>query len=647
MRIHRHLFICLFVLIIFFLPFLLAPQILTTRDNDLGRTYISLFNFFKQSLNTHQQIPLWRPQQLAGETFIGNPLSSLLYPGNLIFLFFDVHLGSIIYLFAHFLIAAFGMYYLARSIGFSGPSSLATALFYALSTKMIVHLEAGHLTMIAAMAYFPISFLALRHLIQKFKFSWLILGSLALSFSFITYPTIFYYTVIFLAVWSFYYFLMTVRLKIDFQKHLLKSFSGLFLLIITMLGLSSIVIFPQLEFAPLSTRSQLTLTDVAIPLWNLERFLKSLFFPYQDLTVFDHESFLYLGVVPIILAILGFLKLPIKGKFFLGIVGLAALVFVAGTSTPLFELAYDYLPGLKYSRVTTRLWFIVAAVVALLSGFVLGKVKKYYFIYIVIAFYLIEIFYLTHKRIMAVPNLEFTNFPLYEYLKKDQDFFRVYCTTYCFNPQLISQYQTQTLHGETPIQHTQTVDFLKLAGGYQYSRFAVIFPPYQVWQTPEPPTPDAHLLGAANVKYIASTYELDNTNFQPIPQFDEIYLYQNRQFKPRVYLEQSNKPAQILDYSPNRIKIEIPSNQDPQTLVISEIYYPGWFAYVNNQKFAVEPAWPIFRKVTVPGYSTTLELRYQPTSFTQGKTITIGTIVFLILIYLHTKQKRVIGYQKH
>src|SRR3990167_11324072 len=226
----------------------------------------------------------------------------------------------------------------------------------------------------------------------------------------------------------------------------------------------------------------------------------------MDFANLDHESFLYLGIIPSLLFIVGFLRLPTIKKVFLISAGVITLLFVAGLSTPIFKLAYDFIPFLKYSRIITRLWFIVTLIVALVAAYGLEKIKRKSLIYLVLIVSLIESFFIGYRKIITVPNLSFKNEALYQYLDSNQDIFRVYCTSYCFNPQLISKYKIQTLHGETPIQDAEFVKFLSKAGNYEYSNFAVIFPPYQVWQRKQPPQPRADLLSLANVKYVASTY---------------------------------------------------------------------------------------------------------------------------------------------
>src|SRR3972149_7715705 len=202
---NNYLILLFVICLIFFLPFLIRPDFLTIKDNDLGRQYVPLFSFIKDSLYSYKQIPLWRPEQMMGESLIGNPHSSLLYPFNIVFLIFPVQFASIFYFLIHFLLAAIFTYFLARSFNLSHISALAAALFYAFSTKMLLHLSAGHITMLAAFSYFPLFFLSARKTIISPSFRWIIPGGIFGVFMYFTYPTIFYYATIFVFLYWLYY----------------------------------------------------------------------------------------------------------------------------------------------------------------------------------------------------------------------------------------------------------------------------------------------------------------------------------------------------------------------------------------------------------------------------------------------------------
>ncbi len=616
---------------LFFLPFLISPNFLTNKDNDLGRTYYPLFSFFKKSVLYYHQIPVWRPDQMMGQTFIGDPLSSLFYPANIIFIVLPIALASVVYYLLHFLIAAIITFFLAKSFSLSKIASFAAAIFYAFSLKMLMHLTAGHITMIAAFSYFPLIFLGVRKIIAKPNLIWTALTSVCLTFSYITYPTIFYYTVIFIGVYWMYKFFDNL-----FNSHftrtingLAKFFTPLFIIIVLSLLLSAIELIPQLEFGPLSTRSSLTLADVAVPVWSAKRFLTSLFFPYLNLKSFDHESLLYLGIVPSVLSITGFFYLPKFKKFFLLSASALSILFVIGSYTPFFPILYKVLPLLRYSRVTTRIWFAVALVAALLSSYAIDKLKiKKSAIIVIITIFIFESIFITGQKFAQTPNLSFANESLYKFIAKDNDIFRVYCTTYCFNPQLLYKYNIQILNGETPIQDKSFINFLAAAGGYSYNNFAVIFPPYQVWQVQNPPIPNSALLGFANVKYVASTYPINNPDLEPAGKFKDIYFYRNMQFRPRVYFTRSNDKITITKITPNIVSLSFVPSSQKRNLVFAENYYPGW----NVQKSD-----PVFRQIVVPANSNQVELKYEPKSFILGRTITIATIFFLSL-FIFRKQ---------
>ena len=623
--------------LLFFIPFLANPQLLAEKDNDLGRTYIPMFTYLRNSFVTNKSIPLWRGDQMMGESLIANPISSLFYPANVIFLIFPPGLGATIYYLVHFIVAATATFYLGRSFKFTKTQSFAAANFYAFSTKMLLHLSAGHITMIAAFSYFPLTFLAVRKLLKAPSISWIIIAGGSLAFMLIAYPTIFYYASLFIITYLLYYCLYNTPI-LKGRKFLIISSSLIAVFVLAFL-FTAIEFLPQLAFGPISSRSELSYGDVAIPLFNAKRYLISLLLPYLDFKNLDHESFLYLGAVPTVLAFFGFWKLSFYKKVAVAVSAVMTVLFTLGDSTPLFNLAYHFLPLLKYTRVTTRIWFAVALIVALLAAYGLKSIKNQKLAILVICFFLIENFSIGYRKILSFPNLNNKKMEIYRYLADDRSLYRVYCTTYCFNPQLLKLYGIQILNGENPIQQQSFVNFLSKAGGYSWDKFAVIFPPFQVWQQNNPPFPDALLLGDANVKYIASTYILNDPNFIYRNKFDDIYIYENTFFKPRAYFENSETEARITKYEPNRIIITFEPAQTTRRLVFSENYFPGWLIIQGPFRGKVEPYNNVFRSaVIMPGISSA-EFIYRPQNFTIGKILLAGTVLSLFSYFLYISFK--------
>ena len=93
MKINRYLLTVVILTLLFFAPFLIKPRILTLKDNDLGRTYIPMLQFAKDSIIQDKTIPLWRPDQMMGEPLIGNAIFPVIYPLNLILIFLPANSG--------------------------------------------------------------------------------------------------------------------------------------------------------------------------------------------------------------------------------------------------------------------------------------------------------------------------------------------------------------------------------------------------------------------------------------------------------------------------------------------------------------------------------------------------------------------------
>lgn len=629
------LFLSLIVLL-YFLPFLIKPELLTGKDNDLGRESWPIYNFIKDSFINNKSLPLWRPNQMMGETTIGNPAFSLLYPANIIFLVLPVNFAVVSFYIFHFLLSSISTFYLARSYKLRVESSALAALLFTFSIKTLLHVSTGHITVVAAFALFPILFLSVKKILETRSRSWIIVGAFSVYGMLASFPTIFYYAFLFLIVYILY-FLINNNLK----KNVLKIIT-VFIMIATGILLSAVFLLPQLEFAKYSTRSNLSLFDVAQPIWNIKKFLLSILFPYAILPTINHEEFLYLGIVPSALALLGFIKLKRNQQIFLSCVALLVILFVLGLSTPFFKLVYQSLPLLKYSRVTTRLWFCVSLVVSLVGAMAVDKFRFNKIIIFILTFlFLVESFYISYSKILATPNLSFGNGQMYRLLASDNQISRVYCTTYCFNPQQIYSHSLETLHGETPLQTTSAVKLLQEAGNYSWSQFAVIFPPYQVWQVKEPPHPNSKLLGLANVRYVVSTYQISDLNLKYVNNFDNLYVYSNLDFKPRFYFSSEiEKKISIKKYSPNDIVLTFPTSDKEQEMVISEINYPGWYAYANKTKVKINDYMTHIKSVLVPANSTMIELKFDPQSFVIGRTITFATL-FLIIIsacYIHKRK---------
>jgi uncharacterized membrane protein YfhO len=89
----------------------------------------------------------------------------------------------------------------------------------------------------------------------------------------------------------------------------------------------------------------------------------------------------------------------------------------------------------------------------------------------------------------------------------------------------------------------------------------------------------------------------------------------------------------ITKYQPNRIEVDCASDCDTY-LVLSELFYPGWRAYIDGNKVQILRADYLLRAVPLTAGRHNVVFVYRPASFLIGAAITIFTLLLLGAISL-------------
>ena len=87
----------------------------------------------------------------------------------------------------------------------------------------------------------------------------------------------------------------------------------------------------------------------------------------------------------------------------------------------------------------------------------------------------------------------------------------------------------------------------------------------------------------------------------------------------------------VTDYEANRIELET-ATEAPGLLVLSEVYYPAWKAYVDGRPVPVYVTDHLLRSVPVPEGEHTVELRYESWTLRAGITISLLTCAVLVAL---------------
>ncbi len=91
--------------------------------------------------------------------------------------------------------------------------------------------------------------------------------------------------------------------------------------------------------------------------------------------------------------------------------------------------------------------------------------------------------------------------------------------------------------------------------------------------------------------------------------------------------------ASVTEYGANRIQLQTATGA-PGLLVLSEVYYPAWKAYVDGEPAPVYLTDHLLRSVPIPAGEHTVELRYESWTLWAGMAISLVTLAALIALAL-------------
>ena len=96
--------------------------------------------------------------------------------------------------------------------------------------------------------------------------------------------------------------------------------------------------------------------------------------------------------------------------------------------------------------------------------------------------------------------------------------------------------------------------------------------------------------------------------------------------------------ANIISYEANNVLIKT-SNSDASILILTDVYYPGWKAFIDGTETKIYRADGLVKAIFVPEGEHTIEFVYLPESYNTGITISIITVLILVAIYFVSRNK--------
>lgn len=233
------------------------------------------------------------------------------------------------------------------------------------------------------------------------------------------------------------------------------------------------------------------------------------------------------------------------------------------------------------------------------------------------------------------------------YVASQPEAARAFSLTYSLPQHTAAWYQLEQASGVDPMQLSAYALFAGRAAGVPANGYQVTVPAFDQ-EDPQRSNataqPDAERLGWLSVEYLVSEYPLPEGDWLLRARFGDTRVYQNVKARPRVWVQTEAdevgpivRSATLLRRHPNEVRA---AAQGPGWLVFSELAYPGWQAYLDDQRIPLRTTAGLFRAVYLPDGVHTVRLIFRPVAVWVGLGLALlGWLGLAYLTWRETKWK--------
>jgi hypothetical protein len=675
-------------IIVFYWEFVFTSQFSMLTGGETVNQAYSWFHFWAESVR-HGSVPLWDPYAFAGHSFIGEMQTAAFYPLHLVFALFPANGNGLLstrlyhlnFVFAH-LLAAYFMFALIREMGLDRFPALLAGLIYSLGGFVGV-VQWPHI--LESAVWLPLQFLLMLRALQphamRRSLTYAALAGLTLGLSILAggLHIVMMQLIVLVSAAAYY----ASRNRSPWRR----SAAVAAVLAITSLAAGAVQLLPSAEY---STRAIRFISGTSLPATQkipiaylvdsiFPRTLLSYLIPYNFQGKLGPGEVLspYLGVLPLLLAIIGFWKCrdQVWVRYAAGLAFIAFL-FSLGAPSLLYGLIYALAPLLWMAREASRflymahfglvvlaaygaqtlfcgreaslswapvnrvlLWLAVLSGVLLAVPYLSGQPELRP--WTELSLLVVILTYPVLRYISGVRHTAFSRFLAVAFIIFDLHLF----SGTALNRIEIARNGTDQL--ERLIGMRGAADFLKSQQGP--FRVQVIAPPElnigDSWGI-ETLNGGAVTLASnfmdltrkgdgadlLNVRYFLKPASAADPN--PIYTDANWKIYANPNAYPRAWMEPGMTPAVVQDYSARHIAVKV-SAVSGGTLVLSELYYPGWEARVNGIAQRIDEVHGGLRGISIPQGESLVTMDYAPFSVTLGAILTVLTFAFTLAAAAH------------
>jgi hypothetical protein len=653
----------------------------------------SWFHFWAESVR-HGSMPLWDPYTFGGHSFIGEMQTAAFYPLHLVFALFPANGNGLLstrlyhfyFVFTH-LLAAYFMFALIREMGLNRFPAMVAGLCFSLG-GFVGAVPWPHL--LESAVWLPLQFLLVLRALQahatRRSLTFAALAGLTLGLSILAggLHIVMMQAIVLVSAAAYY--------AVHRRTGWVRPAGVAAVAIITGLAAGAVQLLPSAEY---SARAIRFISGTSLPATQKIpiAYLVDYFWPSSVLSylfAWNSQNKMgpgealspYLGVFPLLLAIIGFWKHRDHPwvRYAAGL-ALAAFLFSLGAPSLLYGLIYALAPLLWMAREASRFLYIVHFGLVILTAYgtqtlfcgteatiTWARINRV-LMWLAIASAVVWAIPYVFGQPALKPWIEWSllfiilTYPLFRYVSGggigDAGRFLVVAFilfdlhlfgTIAFNK--IEEGRRGADQLERLIGMRGAADFLKSQQGP--FRVQVIAPPElnigDSWGI-ETLNGGAVTLASnfmdltgrgdganlLNVRYFLKPASAAEPN--PIYADPNWKIYANPNAYPRAWVEPAGiKPVitavGVQEYSARHIAVRV-NAANGGTLVLSELHYPGWEARVNDVPQRIDEVHGGLRGIAVPQGESLVTLDYAPLSVTLGAILTVLTFAFTLAAAAH------------
>jgi hypothetical protein len=351
--------------------------VLSDGHNDLASQFIYWYAFAADQLR-HGHLPLWNPYVFCGTPFLGWAQAGVLYPTNwlnaVLPLPFSINLGVALHVF----LAGFFTYWWALRRGLHPAAAIMSGALFMFSGAYFLHVYAGHLFLLYAMAWMPVVLISIEGWMQTHARGWILWGMAAIALQIFAGDLQgWFYTAVAAGLFAVFQLFKT-RQRPRILMGLLVMYAGA-------AALGAIQLLTSFQAGSESVRgggvSYQFASMVSFTPENLLTILSPWFFgnmaavPYWG-RWYLWEMCLFIGVSGLSLAIYGAVRGGREVHRTLVPLTIILLVLAFGANSPLFPILYRWLPGFDHLRDNAKFIIPASLFMAMLAGTGLDQLLK-------------------------------------------------------------------------------------------------------------------------------------------------------------------------------------------------------------------------------------------------------------------------------